>query len=297
VSGVAIELCIVFAVYTMVAGAFSKLANSGPKWVDGRTLAFYVSIPDVGRLPALKHAVARNVGVSRALSVMTLVVELGAVTAVFLPAARLPVIVALLTLHAGIWLTMRPNYLPQSICYLLWLPWAGAAVGDGAGSLSPAATAFGAALVTTISVVLLACAILRIDRWPLTSIPMYSFYRGGFDPATLADEQQLRQVVDEQRRRAYSHVIGWPARWVGACVQLAPADGKAPRRARSTCARYSTAACRPSSISGASRTPRSRPWSSRARAPPSCARSPPLRCERGCASPVASWARRGAAWR
>ena len=69
---------------------------------------------------------------------------------------------------------------------------------------------------TIFSALVYACGIFQWEYWPLTSVPMYSFYR---DPELhhaehLADEAQAQQCAKEFVASTLPHAIGWSDDWV-----------------------------------------------------------------------------------
>jgi hypothetical protein len=214
-SGFARKLVIVTGVALLFLGGVSKLRNSGLRWMDGRTLAFYVG-GSSGAWPWLKRRIQASAVLAIALSVGTMVLELGSVAAVFVPEARLPTGIAAIGLHLGIWLTMAPKYWPSMPCYVLWVSWPWEAPAsmptEPSGSLVAAsllATAFwGWVLVTVV--------VQRREGWPLSCVPMYSFYRDlrVHSHAHLQDLEQAEHAAREVLRAGCVNVPCWSARWV-----------------------------------------------------------------------------------
>jgi len=214
-SGLPRKLVVVSGVAVLFLGAVSKLRNSGLRWLDGRTLAFYVS-GSSGAWPWLKRLVQRSPPVAVALSVGTLVLELGCVVALFMPEMRLPTAIAAIALHLGIWLTMAPKYFPSMPCYVLWVCWpweAPASVPAEPGGVLVAASllataAWGWVLFTVIG--------QRREGWPLSCVPMYSFYRDAraHSHAHLRDLAQADHAAREVLRAGCINVPCWSARWV-----------------------------------------------------------------------------------
>jgi hypothetical protein len=236
-SGFARKLVVVSGVALLFLGAVSKLRNSGLRWMDGKTLAFYVSGTS-GAWPWLKRQIQRSPALAVTLSVGTIVLELGCVVALCVPATRLPIALAAIGLHLGIWLTMAPRYFPSLPCYGLWVCWPGEApatvAAEPTGTLVAAsllATAFWAwALFTVVG--------QRREGWPLSCVPMYSFYRSAqqHDHAHLHDMRQAQHVTAEVRRAGCVNVPCWSARWVR--VRLAAPGHSIPLHGLLTQARY-----------------------------------------------------------
>jgi len=101
-------------------------------------------------------------------------------------------------LHLGIWLTMWPNYFPQTFCYLLGVYWPVPDKWSVVAHTMPQMQASGVALfVAWMSValcgVLTVIALLKLEYWPFTGIPMYSFYRdASYDYKWLRDARQAQ---------------------------------------------------------------------------------------------------------
>lgn len=236
-SGFARKLVVVSGVALLFLGAVSKLRNSGLRWMDGKTLAFYVS-GQSGAWPWLKRQIQRSPALAIALSVGTIGLELGGVIALFVPAARLPIAVAAVGLHLGIWLTMAPRYFPSLPCYVLWVCWPWEAPATVAAE--PSGTLVAASLLATAfwAWALFTVVWQRREGWPLSCVPMYSFYRSPqqHDPAHLHDMQQAQHVTIEVRRAGCVNVPCWSARWVR--VRLAAPGHSIPLYRFVTQARY-----------------------------------------------------------
>lgn len=214
-SGLPRKLVIVTGAALLFLGGLSKLRNSGLRWMDGRTLAFYVG-GSSGAWPWLKRRIQASPGLAVALSVGTMVLELGCVAVLFVPELRLVTGLAAIGLHLGIWLTMAPRYFPSLPCYVLWVAWpweAPASMPAEPGGVLVAAsllaTAFWGWVIVTVIV-------QRREGWPLSSVPMYSFYRsaGEHSHAHLRDMAQAEHSAREVLRAGCVNVPCWSARWV-----------------------------------------------------------------------------------
>lgn len=214
-SGFARKLVVVTGAALLFLGGVSKLRNSGLRWMDGRTLAFYVS-GSSGAWPWLKRRIQSSPALAIALSVGTMVLELGCIVVLLVPELRLPTAIAAIGLHLGIWLTMAPKYFPSMPCYVLWVAWPWEAPAsmpaEPGGALVAAsllATAFWGWVVFTVIV-------QRREGWPLSSVPMYSFYRsaGEHSHACLRDMAQAEHTAREVLRAGCVNVPCWSARWV-----------------------------------------------------------------------------------
>jgi hypothetical protein len=236
-TGFARKLALVFATFTLLAGATSKLLNAGPRWMDGATIQFHVARDGVGTWPRVKRFFARRRWACAGLAVGTMVLEVGAAAGLFWPEARPWIFLAAAGLHLGIWFTLNPNYLPQTVCYALLVDWALLAgrapapvplVTDAAGAL----LCWGATLA---SLALGAVALARVEWWPLTHIPMYSFYRGPEGQWTHAHFRDLAQARQAGRELAASRLpypLAWSEHWVfvrfraggGRALEVRPRD-------------------------------------------------------------------------
>jgi hypothetical protein len=132
--------------------------------------------------------------------------ELASPLALFSHRARVAIFLGAPAFHVGVFLVMVPWYWPQMVCYLLVLDWGRIAralrrrpaIGaDHAGTAAPAARAARVAALsaTAVAALLLAVAVARIEWWPLTHVPMYSAYTGGYDRDALRDEDQARRLA------------------------------------------------------------------------------------------------------
>jgi hypothetical protein len=127
----------------------------------------------------------------------------------------LPTLPALPLLPSGIYLTMHPNYLPQTICYIVGTQWffepsVAPLSLPASGSLLYASLA-----VTTLWVFLTCCALCRVEYWPITGVPMYSFYRDhSFSYASLKDAEQAQHVAREFADSGYPDALAWSNMWI-----------------------------------------------------------------------------------
>lgn len=238
ISGFASQWISILCIYTLVSGGFSKLMNEGLSWGDGESMKFYVSCPS-GTFAPMKAIITKVPGVAMFLSITTLLFELGSIVAIF-GYFRLELIVMAWLFHLGIWMTMKPNYLPQSICYLLMINFNFRKLLE-ATDLASAASSFhnpkplsfvgfdffslwaGSgydlimfeyhALAVILSLAFVAVLIYttynRIEYYPLTAIPMYSFRRSGMDYNALDSYDQLLELAREHVNSGYPRTLGW----------------------------------------------------------------------------------------
>lgn len=122
-TGFARKLILLFAVFTLFAGGVSKMLCSGPAWMDGRSLQYQISSTSNPNLTWLSEFLVRNLWACTLLSVATMVLELGAISALFSRLARHIVVVGASLFHIGIFLVMDPVYWYQMWCYILLVDW------------------------------------------------------------------------------------------------------------------------------------------------------------------------------
>ena len=177
-SGFARKMILMFGISTLFFGAVTKFINGGLVWLDGESLSYYVSSEENGRSPFLKNLMHKYRWVSLALSLASIGLEAAAIVAVFVPASRPLILVSAAGMHLGIWLTMWPNYFPQTLCYALGATWhlfgeksAGELMRLDAHTNTSLLMTCWCAVAFWLFLSMVAC--LRIEWWPLTGIPMY----------------------------------------------------------------------------------------------------------------------------
>ena len=234
-SGLARKLVLIASISTLFYGGLTKLLNGGWKWLNGRSLAYYVSSEENGRWGLLKRVMHTQPLLSLFLSVSSIVLECGAIVAVFSRFWRPIVLANAAAFHFGIWLTMWPNYAPQTWCYGVGTQWPWEEVpaypavvpAEWAGSHQSTfmltewpsyfhSTSFWACWVATLLCVFLTFVTLfRIEYWPFTGIPMYSFYRDhSFSYRFLRDETQAQFVAVEHVQSGYPNALAWSNLWI-----------------------------------------------------------------------------------
>jgi hypothetical protein len=228
-SGFARKLILVSGIATLFFGGITKLINGGLAWMNGLTLAYYVSSEENGKSAALKNAFSRFPLFSCLLSIASVGLELGSLTALFNPLARAIILFSASGLHFGIWLTMWPNYFPQSYCYLFGMNWIeeqqiptfNRELYDFGSSVSIASW-----IATWICIFLCFVTLFRIEYWPVTGIPMYSFARDyTYDYKFLRDAHQAQAVALEHVRSQYPNALAWSNLWI--ILRLKNCDPKA----------------------------------------------------------------------
>lgn len=224
-SGFLRQFAMVIAVYTLVAGGLSKLRLGGLRWLDGESLRYFVSRPRVGAWPMLKRFLHDHPLACRGLAVATVTLELGTVAALVVPGLRAPILAAAALFHLGIWLTMNPNYLPQTWCYVL-------AAGGGT-TVAVDRSALGAwSLIALYGASLLGLGLVwgacrGTERWPLTCVPMYAFYRGPserWSHDSIHDASQAAQLGQEFVNSRLPYPLAWGDGWTR--LQVVTSDGR-----------------------------------------------------------------------
>ena len=197
----------------------------------------------------LKNLMHKFRGVSLFLSLASIGLEAVAVVAIFLPVTRPLILASAAGMHLGIWLTMWPNYFPQTLCYALGVAWmeASAPSAQFNAATNPAlvlASWAGVSLWLFLGMV----ALLRIEWWPLTGIPMYSFYRDStYSYKHLRDASQAQQVALEHQASGYPNAIAWSNLWITLRLKNTDPALKEERRARKADASSSSSS--PTSLS------------------------------------------------
>lgn len=237
-SGFARKLVLLFGISTLFFGAITKFINGGLAWLDGESLSYYVSSEENGRSVTLKNLMHKHRWISLALSLASIGLEAGSIVAVFFPATRPLILVSAAGMHLGIWLTMWPNYFPQTLCYALGMSWswfgersAGELFKFDPSSNSTLLMVCWLAVSLWIFLGMVAC--LRIEWWPLTGIPMYSFYRDGtYSYKHLRDASQAQQVALEHAGSGYPNALAWSNLWINLRLKNMDPSVTEERRAR-----------------------------------------------------------------
>ena len=127
-SATGLRLILLYAVFTLVAGGVAKLADGGWRWLDGRSIQWYLAehgSPKGAVGSTLTEWILDYGWLAVAVSVFTIVVELGAVVTLFAPGTRLVYFAVLAPVfHLGIAVLMLPEFFPQLVTYVLLVEWA-----------------------------------------------------------------------------------------------------------------------------------------------------------------------------
>lgn len=213
-SAIGLKLILLYAVFTLFAGGCAKLLDGGWRWLDGASIQWFLAehgAPKGVVGSTLTDWVLDYGWLAAAVSVLAVIVELGAVVTLVAPGTRLWYFGVLAAgFHLAIYLVMLPQFFPQLVTYVLLVEWARidwrrpfalrlrAIVSPArAGRM---ALAGGGAL----AVVLAASIIWRIEWYPATNIPMYSSYVDGTEisglpVSTFGDERLLCASGDTLR--------------------------------------------------------------------------------------------------
>jgi hypothetical protein len=238
-SGFAPSLLLVVLAYTLFAGGVAKVRYGWSGWRDGSALRFYLeqSAP-AARWPWLSRLMTGSPALCRAAAWTTLVLELGAVAAIFSSDLRLPLILSWAALHIGILCVMMPAYWVQMWCYLLLVDWARLAYPLTGSPSPPAAAAPDGAGADVLAAIgwLFAAALLYVlvtesEQWPFTSVPMYSNGTRTADSMPLPPRSELHARA---LRAARGRHRAWQRAWVDQeyteDIMVRPVDGGEPRR-------------------------------------------------------------------
>lgn len=214
-SGFGRKVALAGSLITLFFGGITKLLNSGVRWMNGTTIAYYVGDERHGRWPWLKYVISESQYISMFLSIQSTILELISPWALFAEYARYIVIVLAITFHLSIFLTLYPDYIPQSWCYLLGLHFNS----NKSQTLVNAITLTAAWGITSVLIFLTVfCFLLRIDYWPFSNVAMYSFYRdNSYNRKYLKDIKQAK-LVAQQCEDAGFNPVGWSSNWI--CLRI-----------------------------------------------------------------------------
>lgn len=180
-SGLARSLCLLVVAGVMFAAGVAKLREGGMSWISGESLISYLhtkAAPKPWALGFYEWLLAHPAAI-RVLSLLTLILELGAPLIVFDRSLRLPFVVLSWGFHLGIMALMLPRYFPQMTCYLLILessdlPWLRRKETDKAPEYSSRALKLSAWAATFWIACFAGVIVWAREYYPLSHIPMYS---------------------------------------------------------------------------------------------------------------------------
>eukprot|EP01129_Flabellula_baltica_P010361 TRINITY_DN4372_c0_g2_i1.p1 TRINITY_DN4372_c0_g2~~TRINITY_DN4372_c0_g2_i1.p1 ORF type:complete len:434 (-),score=42.96 TRINITY_DN4372_c0_g2_i1:27-1328(-) len=203
-SNIGTSLAMMLVVYTLYGGAISKLTNTGIKWMDGYSLQFFLKAASAnGRQTFMNRIVSNSVFLCSILSIASIIMELFAPVVLLTENhwLRLFFVISFWGFHLGIYLTMYPEYVPQSLCYLMLL---------GKYELVYQYSTFEYVGMYLVSVMLLVLPFTKIETWPLSSIPMYSYYRKGFS----TDSVNSEQIETMKRELRQTNTVWYHTTWL-----------------------------------------------------------------------------------
>jgi hypothetical protein len=195
----------------MFSAGISKLVNSKFRWLDGHTLAYCLT---PRRNSIISRILIENLRNYRSLAILCSVITVGFEllfpVGIFCPWLRFPLFCVAILFHLLVYFTMTPNYVPQSLCYLIvwdWQKFFEFLTGNDEHSSQfvnldtlsdiPLSYTVFANVFSFLCMLLVLVSALRIEYYPyITCAPMYSVYRGkDYHPNYLQDEAQLKEVV------------------------------------------------------------------------------------------------------
>jgi hypothetical protein len=244
-TGFSRQLILYFSLFTLCSAGFTKLMNSGIEWCYGRPLAYYVSSEQNGSFGFAKKMLMKP-SIAFISSVMSIAFEILSIAPCFvtnglengkdyIPSHRLQYLRFLLGLftmlsaagfHFCIWLTMFPNYLPQTFCYFSAVSlWEKSNPFEDPSSIYFPTLMDGTlkwydlsnfGLFATFFVILtIMIFIFRVEFWPFTAVPMYSFYRdSSYSYDYINNIEQAHHLAREYIISGYPNTLGWSANWV-----------------------------------------------------------------------------------
>lgn len=174
------RLLLVAAVGFYFASGCSKIRDAGFGWADGVSLGFWLD----GKSTVLAESLVGRPTALVVLSILVLVVELGAPLALVSRRLRPLFIVGWIALHVGILLGMGIAYFGNIVALSLLLTARSRPGEHRAGVVvprsPPPATEAGWAIALgwVLAAVAVVAAPLGVEWWPLTTVDMYSAYVG-----------------------------------------------------------------------------------------------------------------------
>jgi hypothetical protein len=198
-SGMGRKLVWAAVISTLFNGGLSKMWTSGLRWMDGKSLAYYTQIKTSGRFTGamtfMKTLIRDIPVVSAILSIKTMIFQLSSISTLFVPFLRFPFILIAWGFHFGIWLTMNPNYLPQSLCYVVGTHWnfEGPIHIPQISNQDNHQAIIASIAASCFTAMIYFFGIIHFETWPFTCVPMYAPYRdlAVFSHDHLKDEGKL----------------------------------------------------------------------------------------------------------
>ncbi len=192
------------SLYTLFAGAISKLRNSGIHWIHPGTLTFYLSDPTLDEFTVLskvrndlRRYIIQYPFIVAFIASSSLLIELTSIFGIFFAPTRLVIVILAILFHLGILFLLSPNYLPQCICYLMIIDVPFSTKVHKTSMNISSMDIFVISIAIMIICGYLASLLFRYEGWPFTSVPMYSLDRRQFTHDYLLDENQLNNLSKE----------------------------------------------------------------------------------------------------
>jgi hypothetical protein len=233
-TGVVRHALLIAVVALYWSAGFNKLLDGGLAWANGSSLQYYIGSQvdrtSFAAITSLRTWVASQQWLCALFSVASLLLELSSPLALISRRLRHLFIPAWVAMHVAIVLLMNPNYWIHSWCVVVlftdweWVAGLARAARKGSGSAERPAprsvpalagpawrpTALGASLFTLAFLP----ALVQIEWYPITYIPMYGSYMApgvlaGIPEADSGDEARVREIA---RSCAGSHVFGYTRR-------------------------------------------------------------------------------------
>jgi len=171
-SSFALKLLLIIVSLIYFSSGLSKLNESGLAWMEGKALQEFLTT-SYSRFPSITKWFQENQDISIWASVLSLLLECGSILVIFFKSLRNIFIFSWIVFHVFIYLVMLPAYWPQIWCLSL-LFYKKNLVDTPTGSKLSRSEKRLEVIGTGVFILLLLVAILRVEWWPFTHIPMYS---------------------------------------------------------------------------------------------------------------------------
>ncbi len=208
-SGFGRKVALLGAVAILFGAGVAKLRLGGLAWLDGQPIHLAISWTPVVmgryRVPAVAAFMLEHRWACQLAAYVTIVLEVGAITALFSRRLRYLVLLSGCFLHLGILMVMFPAFWLHMICYLPCIDWNDVwqrlrsrqrvtkpPLPAGPEPLARLrAAVFGCSLAALWAVVLIA----KVEYWPLSYSPLYAEYITRENLAAMRDPQVRRQTA------------------------------------------------------------------------------------------------------
>ena len=235
-TGLPRQAVLLLAVTVYFSSGLSKLTDAGLIWSNGYSLQYYIA-SQVDRtsfevITGLRTWVSEQRWLCQALSVLTMLIELGAPLALISRRLRHVMIPAWVGMHMGIVLLMTPNYWIHSWCVAVLLTdwqWVGQLWTERGRPqrTSPELRELDRVTVSGVRIGIVGSAlaalavvppVLQIEWYPITHVPMYSSYvaPGAVAGIPIEDFGVEERVYEIASACAGSRVMGYTRRcsWI-----------------------------------------------------------------------------------